>query len=256
MGAEWDGNKGGRDTWIAWLAERLAEACRILPAGACGLVWALPRTSHWTALACEHAGFQIADRVSHIFGSGFPKHKYALKPAVEDWWLVQKPGAARRLNVDACRVGTNGERIPVFQSTHTDRFIDRSVDVKIARTGETHSNGRWPAHLVLSHSPTCNGVCSPDCPIRVLGEQSGERPSGGNTPFRIDGMFMPGQDTHNRHYKENGTAARFFPNLPADDAPPFIYAPKASRRERNAGCEGLEPRPVAEHDGRNPMMNG
>ena len=41
--------------------------------GAHALVWALPRTSHWTALALEDAGFVILDSIHHVFGSGFPK---------------------------------------------------------------------------------------------------------------------------------------------------------------------------------------
>jgi site-specific DNA-methyltransferase (adenine-specific) len=36
-------------------------------------VWAIPRTSHWTATALENAGFEIRDVVTHLFGSGFPK---------------------------------------------------------------------------------------------------------------------------------------------------------------------------------------
>jgi site-specific DNA-methyltransferase (adenine-specific) len=73
MGKAWDGDKGGRDQWIAWLAAILREAHRVLKPGAHGLVWALPRTSHWTGMACEDAGFDVRDIVTHLFGSGFPK---------------------------------------------------------------------------------------------------------------------------------------------------------------------------------------
>jgi len=73
MGRAWDANKGGRDKWIPWLAERMAEALRVLKPGGHGLVWALPRTSHWTGMALEDAGFEVRDRISHLFGSGFPK---------------------------------------------------------------------------------------------------------------------------------------------------------------------------------------
>src|SRR3972149_4781845 len=73
MGKDWDDNKGGRDKWIAWLTEVMQEAYRVMKPGAHGLVWALPRTSHWTATALENAGFEIRDRVAHIFGNGFPK---------------------------------------------------------------------------------------------------------------------------------------------------------------------------------------
>ena len=73
MGKEWDKDKGGREEWIAWLEKVMRECLRVLKPGAHGLVWALPRTSHWTATALENAGFEIRDVVMHVFGSGFPK---------------------------------------------------------------------------------------------------------------------------------------------------------------------------------------
>jgi len=73
MGKGWDGDKGGRTQWVAWLAEIAREALRVLKPGAHGLVWALPRTSHWTATALEDAGFEIRDVGVHLFGTGFPK---------------------------------------------------------------------------------------------------------------------------------------------------------------------------------------
>lgn len=74
MNLEFDSDKGGRDQWIAWLAEVMREAFRVMKPGAHGLVWALPRTSHWTAMALELAGFEIRDRVQHVFATGFPKN--------------------------------------------------------------------------------------------------------------------------------------------------------------------------------------
>jgi len=73
MGKDWDGAKGGRDSWIAWLSEIMLEVFRVMKPGAHGVVWALPRTSHWTATALEDAGFEIRDVIVHLFGTGFPK---------------------------------------------------------------------------------------------------------------------------------------------------------------------------------------
>lgn len=74
MGRDWDGDRGGRKHWTAWLEGIMSEAYRALKPGGHALVWALPRTSHWTAVALEDAGFEIRDVVTHIFGSGFPKN--------------------------------------------------------------------------------------------------------------------------------------------------------------------------------------
>ena len=73
MGKAWDGDKGGRDQWIAWLRDIMRTAMGLLKPGGHALVWALPRTSHWTATAIEDAGFEIRDVVVHLFGTGFPK---------------------------------------------------------------------------------------------------------------------------------------------------------------------------------------
>lgn len=73
MGKDWDSDKGGRDEWIKAMAKIFGEVLHVLKPGGHALVWALPRTSHWTATALEDAGFEIRDVVTHLFGSGFPK---------------------------------------------------------------------------------------------------------------------------------------------------------------------------------------
>lgn len=73
MNRAWDSDRGGRDQWVAWLTDVMRECLRVLKPGGHMLVWALPRASHWTAWAIEDAGFEVRDRVSHLFGTGFPK---------------------------------------------------------------------------------------------------------------------------------------------------------------------------------------
>lgn len=90
--------------------------------------------------------------------------------------------------------------------------------------------------------------CHEQCPVRVLGEQSGESRSP-NKPVKQGG--------HHRHdvgltgdtrqgfsvgYGDQGNASRFFPTFAPEVDAPFIYQAKSSRRERNAGLEGLPER--------------
>ncbi len=362
MGKAWDRDKGGRLAWIGWMAEVMREALRVLKPGGHALVWALPRTSHWTATALEEAGFEIRDRLAHIFGSGFPKsldvskaidkaqredaeptrvicrfirsamdakglksrhmidhfggchprlidhwaardtdsqpslptwdqwlklkeildvgdemdaevlrlverkgrrgdawenaeivgeqkgvtpgfgeHRFlaqdslirslsepaqqwdgwgtALKPAAEDWWLCRKPlggtvaanvleWGTGAINVDGCRVASEGATFARHVAP-SDFSGTEQAPGEVDFTGS--DKGRWPAHLILSHSPDCGDTCVEGCPIRVMGEQSGES-------------------------ADQGTAARYFLSL---DAPaPFLYCPKPSTRERDQGVEG------------------
>lgn len=73
MGRAWDTDHGGRDKFVEWLADRMEQAYRVLKPGGHALVWGLPRTSHWTALAVEEAGFEVRDCITHLFGQGFAK---------------------------------------------------------------------------------------------------------------------------------------------------------------------------------------
>ena len=73
MGKSWDHDRGGRQQWVAWMTEVMRECYRVAKPGAHAVVWALPRTSHWTATAIEDAGWDVREVVTHLFGSGFPK---------------------------------------------------------------------------------------------------------------------------------------------------------------------------------------
>ncbi len=185
MGKAWDDDKGGSKEWIAWLTEVMVETNRVLKPGAHGLVWGLPRTSHWTASACEAAGFEIRDVITHLFGSGFPKsHNIekssgderfkgfgtALKPASEHWILIRKPLekgltiAANALkwgvggiNIDASRVG-NDSLTYESRLTANSNMNDDGWD-KIGTKGPIKSvTGRFPANLLFSHNEDCMEV--------------------------------------------------------------------------------------------------
>jgi hypothetical protein len=92
MGRDWDDHRGGREQWAAWLAQVMREVYRLAKPGAHALVWALPRTSHWTAIGIEDAGWEIRDRVTHLFGTGFPKSLDVSKAIDKrrDWALVER----------------------------------------------------------------------------------------------------------------------------------------------------------------------
>ena len=97
MGKKWDKDKGGRKLWIAWLESIMTEAFRTLKPGAHILVWAIPRTSHWTATAIENAEFEIRDVVTHIFGSGFPKSQNISK-------AIDKKKGKKRKSIPRTRI--------------------------------------------------------------------------------------------------------------------------------------------------------
>lgn len=86
--------------------------------------------------------------------------------------------------------------------------------------------------------------CHEDCAVRLLDEQSGERKSGSwngkrNTP-KTNGIYGEFESRQERgKLGDTGGASRFFLNVAPDDASRFRYVSKASRKERNAGLEGM-----------------
>jgi len=293
MGAAWDGDKGGRNQWIAWMAEIAAEALRVAKPGAHALVWALPRTSHWTATAWEDAGWEVRDRIGHIFGTGFPKSldvgraidkaagaeresvavgsdgatrkpramapggavreavqtvsapateaaaKWdgwgtALKPAVEDWWLLRKPLGSTvaacvlkhgtgALNIGACRIEGSGGGTHcsnrdaasgkcMGHKNHTLRPTFHGADTM-------PQSGRWPSHLTHDGSEEVLAVFP-------------EAESGSRAPGVRSGMGYHGGrgDGGPALEASSGSVARFF------------YCSKPPTAERDDGmCGGSEP---------------
>lgn len=152
--------KDARSLFIHFLSTVMVECLRVLKPGGYALIWAIPRTSHWTATAIEDAGFEIRDRISHIFGSGFPKSKACLKPACEDWWLCRKPARKMTpLNIDDCRIPTNELGTKVDR-----RGRDDTTNWRFAGDhnggGATSPLGRWPANVVLSVPEDEYELCS------------------------------------------------------------------------------------------------
>lgn len=264
MGKSWDGDKGGRAEWITWMSEVMRECYRVLKPGAHGLVWALPRTSHWTAMALEDAGFEIRDCIYHLFGSGFPKSLNiekagagkdwqgfgtALKPAVECWWMIRKPISEKTvaanvlkwgvggLNIDGTRIGTGGHHGGKTAAGKSSTYFDQKDYVK--EPNKIYTQGRFPSHLLLSHSPHCTDTqCDIECAIQMLDGQS---------PFNKETRTKsPKGTTMNGNKNTHGAMSRVESvNHPGSGhASRFFYCAKVSTSERNKGLDDKNTHPT------------
>jgi len=240
MGKAWDKDKGGRDQWINWIEWIFIECRRVMKPGAHGLVWALPRTSHWTATALEDAGFDVRDVVTHVFGSGFPKsHNIskaldkkagaeedakqwdgwgtALKPASEHWILVRKPfkgtvadnvlkHGVGGLNIDGSRIGIDPK--------------DKNL----------RPNGSIPLSEGGKGSIFKAGGRNPECDGNTLNLNKGRFPANfmlSHTPYCTEDMCDI-ECAIKMLDEQSESVSRFF------------YCAKPSKRERNAGLDCLE----------------
>lgn len=100
MSKKWD-DKGNLNNFQEFIFEVFSEVKRVLKPGGHILVWALPRTSHHTAMGIERAGFEIRDCVYHVFAQGFPKSLNVGK-AVN---AFEKTGGSSPRNLRKSRMG-------------------------------------------------------------------------------------------------------------------------------------------------------
>jgi len=278
MGRAWDSARGGRDAWIECLAAIMREACRVLRPGGHALVWALPRTSHWTAMACENAGFEIRDSISHMFGSGFPKSLDVSK-AIDAAAGVTREVVGRHAH-PATSIHTQGART-----------LPLDVDITTAATADAQRWSGWgtalkPGHEVwwLCRKPLAGTVAAnvlghgtgalhvdacrvaSDTPAATVygGAKGGGGVFGTSSKYTTEphdvGRWPPNVVlTHSGACTDAacapdcparalGAAARFYPTFDPDPIgiEPFVYVAKPSTREREAGCEALPARAAAE----------
>jgi site-specific DNA-methyltransferase (adenine-specific) len=151
----------------------------------------------------------------------------ALKPAMEPITVARKPlcGTVAEnvlrhgtggINVDGCRVG-DGQTITIRGKTQTSPsgWVSDGAEEVVYKTNPP---GRWPANLIHDGSDEVVGLF-PQTTSGALNRANITASNGiyGAAPKERTGEYEP----------DSGSAARFF------------YCAKASKRDRDEGCDGL-----------------
>ena len=257
MGKAWDDDKGGRKEWIEWLAEVMRECHRVLKPGAHGLVWALPRTSHWTATALEEAHFEIRDVIYHCFGSGFPKSLDVSK-------AIDKAAGAEREILSEC--GSDGvKRKPrAMAPGQAERMAVQTITAPStddAKKWQGFGTALKPAveNWILVRKPISEKTVAANVLKWGTGALNidGCRIEGVPTSFPKPGEYPDSSKTYPRTSAKREAVphqqGRFPSHLILDEeagaqldlqatseVSRFFYSAKVSASERNAGLEGME----------------
>ena len=158
----------------------------------------------------------------------------ALKPACEFFTLARKPLSEKTvaanvlkwgtggINIDGCRVGTSG----ATKKVNTEECRDSLGKYGDGLNGGTVSKldaGRFPANLIHDGSQEVLELF-PETKSAGKARTGGKSEQGGE-----GGLLGVGNHTGNgmRYGDNGGSAARFF------------YCPKASRKDRDEGLEGV-----------------
>ena len=258
MNKAWDYDVPSVEIW--------KEVYRVLKPGAHLLNFSSARTYHRMVVNVEDAGFEIRDQIMWVYGSGFPKsHNIGkavdkisdntdyegwgtgLKPAHEPIVLARKPISEKTialnvlkwgtggLNIDASRVGTEPVTINTFDNG-AKPFGDAVGEPFTSRQSE----GRFPANFIHDGSQQVLDLF-PTTKSGKMGPEHNRTTDG--SPNGIYGKFdvnHPLSET----YGDEGSAARFF------------YCAKASKKERNAGCENLPDKEWKHHKCSNAAEDG
>lgn len=208
MSKSWD------KTGIASDPELWQHVLRVLKPGGYLLAFSGTRTYHRIAAAIEDAGFEIRDQIGWAYGQGFPKSHNgpwggtALKPAWEPIVLARKPligtveanwkaHGTGALNIDSCRVATNGGL-------------------------NTQSDGRWPANLIHDGSDEVLAAFPDSCGQIADAKTDGSgKFSNVYSPMRYGRGDEPSANSDNKgsvgfkmklgaRRGDSGSAARFF----------------------------------------------
>lgn len=225
------------------------EALRVAKPGAHLLCFGGTRTFHRMACAIEDAGWIVFDCIMWVYGSGFPHGmdvgkklpewtgwNTALKPAWEPIIVARKPldgtvahnvltWGVGALNIDACRVPTDGET-PKGSGGRSSKLSGdtrsgKAAGMFAAGSGNggnvTPTTGRFPANLVHDGSQM----------VLDLFPDTGRSSGGGGVkaPGKngIYGSYSGHEYPQQLGLGDSGSAARFF------------YCAKASKKDRGDG---------------------
>ena len=256
MGKKWD-NSG-----IAYDVTLWAECLRVLKPGGHLLAFGGTRTYHRMASAIEDAGFEIRDSIHWLYGSGFPKSHDVSKG-------IDKAAGAEREVIGRYESpeGTTGP------NTKNDKYgfgVGDMADLIITAPA-TDAAKQWqgwgtalkPAHepIVVARKPLIGTVAANvqqhdtgalNIDGARVGYESGEdkkKMAAGVDAIRERGGVMHNSWKNSSDLSganpahENG---RWPANVITDGSIDaewvrYFYSAKASKAERNAGLDGLEP---------------
>ena len=247
MGKEWDRGVPGPAFW--------REALRVAKPGAYLLAFGGTRAFHRMAVAIEDAGWEIRDCVCWLYGSGFPKSHDASK-------AIDRAAGAER---EVVGQSTSWNR-PESEAGHRARLnaSPGTFDLTAPATDAAREWSGWGTAL----KPAWEPILMARKPL--VGTVAANLLLHGTGALNIDGARVGAEPTVRRNTAEMGyhggnlaasyatgsPQGRWPANLMHDgsdevvdrlgEASRYFYCAKASRADREEGCEQLPTRSGAE----------
>lgn len=261
MGKKWDYDVPSVGVW--------EECLRVLKPGGYLLAFAGTRTQHRMAVNIEDAGFEIRDMIAWVYGSGFPKN-HNIGKAVDELQGNEREVIGK---------GECGYNVSISKKRkeqgHRPNLTKTKKEFNLTK-GNSEWEG-WGTNLKPALEPitvamkpkegtfaeNClkwgvGGINIDDCRVgtEIMNNRPAGNKAGGNSlnmsvigmPQDIDETTSQGRFPANLIHDGSDEVVSLFPDSSKDNrydmggtsASRFFYCAKASKKERNLGCEELE----------------
>lgn len=260
MGKRWDYDVPNVDIW--------KECLRVLKPGGHLLCFAGTRTQHRMAVRIEDAGFEIRDMIAWVYGSGFPKSLDVSK-------AIDK--AAGALGTQAAGFNTAGgkenygKQDKSFRSDYGYQFTPATPEAKqwegwgtaLKPALEPITVARKPligtvAENVLHYGTGAINVDGGRVDFisdedRKESTQKNQHADFGTPPLTGNNVYGDYSMIEPKNYNPTGRWPANFIHDGSEEvtdllgsAARFFYCPKASKRDRDEGCEGIDEKSAGE----------
>jgi len=250
MGKSWDYDVPSVDMW--------KEAFRILKPGGHVLSFSGTRTYHMMVIRMENAGFEIRDMLSWLYGSGFPK-SHNVSKGIDAWLGVDREVESTRPLQGTARPnkGTKGSHGAAKTRGANDGYVPTEGAMYEITKPASPASLKWDG-WGTALKPACEPICLAMKPlsessvaenvlkwgtgsININGSKIGDERRTNTSASAIFGSVM-------QRGPSSETIGRWPANVLLDEqagemlgeSKRFFYVAKASKGERNAGCEDLD----------------
>ena len=265
MGKSWD------STGIAFNVEVWQEAIRVLKPGGHLIAFSGSRTYHRMAVAIEDAGFEIRDQIMWVYGSGFPKSHNVSKG-------IDKAAGAEREVIGSRPLTGNGKTLKSgFHqpdgSGAGDTIKENVFEFTAPATLAAQQWDGWgtalkPAHepIVLARKPLVGTVANNVLTYGTGGlnidgsrvefqseaDKASATPQGKVAVNNVGNMPDVENDGRKELARPDNSKGRWPANFIHDGSDEvndllgeparFFYCAKISKRDRNEGLDGFDPK--------------
>jgi site-specific DNA-methyltransferase (adenine-specific) len=225
MGKAWDASG------IAYNVGLWRECLRVLKPGGHILAFSGSRTYHRMACAIEDAGFEIRDQMLWVYGSGFPKSHNISK-------AIDKAAGQERETVGFKSAGIGTGKSYGKIVGEREKVKTNLVAVTAPATEAAKQWDGWGTALKPAHEP----ICLARKPIE--GTVADNVLKWGTGGINIDACRVgeiKGRFPANLMHDGSQEVVELFPGEEGSSAARFFYCPKASKSDRDEGCELISP---------------